>query len=729
MGLFKHAGGSRRDRRLITALFVTSLIALLISWAGVRQVEHQLLLSDSSDKALHWAQFLQEHLTDLDDILASGLVSAEDQNIFDFASDAGGVFRFELIRPDGSTALSSWAGDLNQIDNLEYLGQVLGEGRRITHLSTEIGPSRKQIVVSDAFVPVAIGNSIHNVQGAIKVSIDMTTRAASLRRAGNFGLLGLVLLLAVIGGICGIFVRTNIRDRNAELKSVEKAHLELAESEERLQIIVGTSPVPINITSRVTDIVLFANDHAAHAFGLAQAEDLVGQNILQFCPDTTELEKARGTLASEGYVRDHELAIERADGNPALILMSMKMLRYQGEDAVFVGFQDITERKNTEIKLSLAIEAAEEANLAKSAFLANMSHELRTPLNAIIGYSEMMLEDAEDEGAKERIDDLRKVHRSGRHLLGLINDILDISKIEAGKIELNFDPVDLAVTVSEVESTAAPLMEANGNCLQIAIPEGVCIVECDEQRLRQVLLNLLSNAAKFTKDGDITMSVERDGDGWVRFAVRDTGIGMNAEQVDSLFQPFVQADSSITRRFGGTGLGLSISQRFVEMMGGRITIESDEGVGSCFTVWLPDIESTARDNAVSADGPLVLVIEDTLLDGSLMERYLYHLGYRVEVARDGEKGLALAHIAIPEAIILDIELPVMDGFEVLSILQADEMLRSIPVIVTSVHDEAREKIMKCGAREFLAKPIDRNTLRTALNEHCSEEKARAFAIA
>ena len=225
------------------------------------------------------------------------------------------------------------------------------------------------------------------------------------------------------------------------------------------------------------------------------------------------------------------------------------------------------------------------------------------------------------------------------------------------------------------------------------------------------------------------MSVERDGDGWVRFAVRDTGIGMNAEQVDSLFQPFVQADSSITRRFGGTGLGLSISQRFVEMMGGRITIESDEGVGSCFTVWLPDIESTARDNAVSADGPLVLVIEDTLLDGSLMERYLYHLGYRVEVARDGEKGLALAHIAIPEAIILDIELPVMDGFEVLSILQADEMLRSIPVIVTSVHDEAREKIMKCGAREFLAKPIDRNTLRTALNEHCSEEKARAFAIA
>ncbi|NKB48723.1 MAG: hypothetical protein GKS02_05080 [Alphaproteobacteria bacterium] len=245
-------------------------------------------------------------------------------------------------------------------------------------------------------------------------------------------------------------------------------------------------------------------------------------------------------------------------------------------------------------ELDAARQQAEAASRAKSAFLANMSHELRTPLNAILGYSEIMLEDAELEGAKERTDDLRKVHRSGRHLLGLINDILDISKIEAGKFELNFDPVNLADSVAEIENTAAPLMESNGNRFKISVPENIGIIECDEQRLRQVMLNLLSNAAKFTENGDIDLFVERNGDGWVRFMVRDTGIGMNTQQVNDLFQPFVQADSSISQRFGGTGLGLAISQRFVDMMGGRITVESKPEAGSCFTVWLPDIEPAAR---------------------------------------------------------------------------------------------------------------------------------------
>jgi signal transduction histidine kinase len=230
---------------------------------------------------------------------------------------------------------------------------------------------------------------------------------------------------------------------------------------------------------------------------------------------------------------------------------------------------------------------AESASNAKSQFMANMSHELRTPLNAIIGYSELMLEDAQDEGAEERASDLSKIRASGRQLLELINDVLDISKIEAGKIELDNKPVELAEILSEVESIAVPLMEVNGNRFKIIAPDEMGRIECDEQRLRQVLLNLLSNAAKFTEKGDIDLSVERDGAGWVRFVVRDSGIGMSGEQVERLFQPFVQADSSITQRFGGTGLGLVISQRFVEMMGGRITIESELGEGSCLTVWMP----------------------------------------------------------------------------------------------------------------------------------------------
>ena len=359
------------------------------------------------------------------------------------------------------------------------------------------------------------------------------------------------------------------------------------------------------------------------------------------------------------------------------------------------------------------------ASRAKSAFLANMSHELRTPLNAILGYSEMLLEDAEDEGANERIDDLRKVHRSGRHLLGLITDILDISKIEAGKIELNIDPVDLAELLSDVENAAAPLMESNDNNFQTVVSEDIGRIECDDQRLRQVLLNLLSNAAKFTENGAIDLTVARSGDGWVRFAVTDTGIGMSAEQTDRLFEPFVQADSSITQRFGGTGLGLAISQGFVEMMGGRITIESELGAGSCFTVWLPDIEPAAQDSARQGDEPLILVIDDSYQDSSLLERYLMSLGYQVEVARDGEQGMACAQELRPAAIILDIELPSMDGYQVLKALQADETLRSLPVVVVTVHD-ARHIAMSLGARSFLTKPVDRDALQLALSECCEK---------
>jgi signal transduction histidine kinase len=238
-----------------------------------------------------------------------------------------------------------------------------------------------------------------------------------------------------------------------------------------------------------------------------------------------------------------------------------------------------------------ATEAAEAANRAKSAFLANMSHELRTPLNAIIGYGELIEEEAEEVDPIRLVADVQKIQTAGKHLLGLINDVLDLSKIEADRVELRFEPVDVAALVQNVASTVQPMVEKNSNTLRLSCPDSVGAMQTDETRLRQVLLNLLSNAVKFTDHGTITLEVaraaDRSGADWFTFTVADSGIGMTPEQVGKLFQPFTQADVTISRKFGGTGLGLAISRRLCLMMGGDITVESVPGQGSVFTARLP----------------------------------------------------------------------------------------------------------------------------------------------
>ena len=241
-------------------------------------------------------------------------------------------------------------------------------------------------------------------------------------------------------------------------------------------------------------------------------------------------------------------------------------------------------------ELRRAKAAAEQANRAKSTFLANMSHELRTPLNAIIGYSEMLIEDAEDLGHHATLSDLRKIHGAGKHLLALINDILDLSKIEAGKMELYLETFDVPRLLEEVRCTVQPAARQNATTLDISVADNVDMMHADLTKVRQSLLNLLSNACKFTAQGRITLHVTRetvDGSDWLLFRVHDTGIGLTAEQVGMLFQEFVQVDASTTRKYGGTGLGLAISRRFCQMMGGDISAASVLGQGSTFTIRLP----------------------------------------------------------------------------------------------------------------------------------------------
>jgi PAS domain S-box-containing protein len=288
-------------------------------------------------------------------------------------------------------------------------------------------------------------------------------------------------------------------------------------------------------------------------------------------------------------------AIERSyihrDGHPVPVLLTRSSLHGEAGrlgGSVWVA-SDIARLKDAEQSLREAKQLAEEASLAKSRFLANMSHELRTPLNAVIGYAEMLLEEVDERALENSTDELRKVQLAGKHLLGLISDILDLSKIEAGRMDIHMETFDIADMIETVLDTVRPMLARNANELAVSCPPAIGFIHADLTKIRQILLNLLSNAAKFTDRGTVRLTASR-GPGRIQFQVSDTGIGMTQAQLGQLFQAFTQADNSTARRFGGTGLGLAISKAFADMLGGSIDVQSRLGVGTTFTVRLPFVD-------------------------------------------------------------------------------------------------------------------------------------------
>ena len=411
--------------------------------------------------------------------------------------------------------------------------------------------------------------------------------------------------------------------------------------------------------------------------------------------------------------------------------------RIQGGGTVAI-YSDITELRQHNLELEEARELSEVANRTKSQFLANMSHELRTPLNAIIGYSEILQEDAADSGQEQVVPDLKKIEGAGRHLLGLINDILDLSKVEAGKMDVFIEEIDIPSLLDEVKAIITPLVAKNGNTLEVRLADRIGSMRTDRTKVKQCLLNVLSNASKFTQDGKLTVRVERleTDRRMVQIMISDTGIGMSGEQVGRLFQAFSQADASTTKKFGGTGLGLAITRHFCRLLGGDVTVASQAGGGSTFTIVLPDQaaepdRSTAlaetpleppRANALNAAGPVVtvLVVDDDPAARDLLTTNLGREGYRTLQARSGDEALELARKLRPDAITLDVLMPKKDGWAVLGALKADPDLCDIPVIMVTVAPD-RGIGLSLGAAEVMTKPVDRGQLTSLLRQLLSRD--------
>lgn len=428
--------------------------------------------------------------------------------------------------------------------------------------------------------------------------------------------------------------------------------------------------------------------------------------------------------------KDYSIRLEQQEGGELGVLtesLNDMLAQIQARDVQLLGYQNSLEEQVTQrseqllrvnTQLLIAKERAEEASRAKSAFLANMSHELRTPLNAILLYSELVSDEMEERGMQDVLPDLEKIRGAGKHLLSLIDEILDLSKIEAGRMNVYVEECQIQLILADVVATAEPLVTKNRNSFKVEADPSVESIRSDVKMLRQTIFNLLSNAAKFTQDGEVLLQVQPDQDPeFVRFSVTDTGIGMTEEQSGRIFQEFTQADDSTTRRFGGTGLGLTLCRKFTELLGGTISVISRPGEGSTFIVRLPRNTQALAKAPGKPIMPLqpslhrgkILIIDD---DPSLREavsRMLTKEGFWVAMASDGEEGLQMAKVLRPHIITLDIAMPDMDGWQVLSRLKDDPDLKNIPVVILTMMD-GRSKGYALGASAVVQKPVSREDL-------------------
>jgi len=575
---------------------------------------------------------------------------------------------------------------------------------------------------------------IMHYTGMAAAGFTFTGETPDLSHAVSVSSLGVTGITLVTFMVLGLAVLTSVIDRRFSI---------LESSEEKLRLIINTAMdavITMNAEGRITNW----NSEAEKTFGWS-SQDVMGRRLYDVIiprryRDDRERSLQRFLTTGDGTMlrqRTEMTALHR-DGHEFPAEVATSPVKFGGQWIFSSFMRDIAEHKRAQEELLNAKQAAEDANRAKSIFLANMSHELRTPLNAIIGYSEMLEEETQELGNAAIVKDLQRIQSAGKHLLELINDILDLSKIEAGKMGVHLETFDVAQMIEEIASTVQPSVTKNTNKLQVNVAKNVSEMCADLTKVRQILLNLLSNSCKFTDHGTVSLTVDRrtiDHRDWLRFEVGDTGIGIAEKQKEVLFREFSQADTSISRKYGGTGLGLAITHRFTQIMGGTITVDSQPGRGATFTILLPAEVTLESANSARSQLPAaileatqpdklgrgtILVIDDDSAVRDLTSRFLIKMGFRVVTAESGAEGLRIAKKVHPLLITLDVMMPEMDGWSVLKEIKADPEMVEIPVIMVSVVDNLQMGI-GLGASNYLIKPVDRDRLAVLVEKYGSAQ--------
>ncbi len=747
----------RRFNRLLTraALLPLGLMAVLsglLIWQ-ISTLLHVFAWVDRSDRIIAQANISQKLLLDMETGKRGYLLTSDPAYLQPYTH---GTARIDLALTTLAASVQDSPAQTKRVQRIQTLRVQWGQD------------ARAKIAAVTPRMPFARGTDLtpqgKTLMDAMRVQFDdfigtedaMRVTRSKVARRTAWGVMTTALLAALAGGgLLALLSRRQLQELSTEFSEATATARRQAQVIEERQVWLSTVLRSLGEGVLATDAkgrVTLLNPQAEAMTGWTQAE-AVGEPVSR----VFQLEGGSGggpvphvleTRQPFQSSRDDPDTRLLTRGGAAAVPVEMVAAPITGGpdsealSGVVLAFRDIQERRAFERDLLRAKEAAEASSRTKSQFLANMSHELRTPMNAILGYSEMLQEEAEEEGLDGFVPDLQKIQGAGKHLLALINDILDLSKIEAGKMDLYLEDFQIAEMAAEVAATVEPLITKKSNVLRVQCPPEIGAMRADLTKVRQSLFNLLSNAAKFTEGGEITLDVRRDG-GDVLFAVRDTGIGMTGEQMAGLFEAFSQADASTTRKYGGTGLGLAITRRFCRLMGGDCTVQSTPGEGSEFTLRLPGVVADPKqaEAAQTGSGPghsedthsagavdVVLVIDDDPNARDLMRRYLTKEGFRAETADSGAEGLRLARLLSPVAITLDVMMPGMDGWAVLQQLKADEQTRDIPVIMMTMVDD-KNLGFSLGATDYLTKPVDRNRLAALLGRfRCAEGRCRVLLV-